>query len=67
MLFRSNVLRQTVKVIVEVDDEKEIREYNVSQLRFKPRRRKDKKLSAKEMKALEALEDRGKSKLDEGK
>ncbi len=62
-----NVLRQTVKVIVEVDDEKEIREYNVSQLRFKPRRRKDKKLSAKEMKALEALEDRGKSKLDEGK
>lgn len=62
-----NVLRQTVKVIVNVDDEKEIREYNVSQLRFKPRRKKEKKLSAKEMKALEALEDQSKSKLDEGK
>ena len=48
-------------------DEKEIREYNVNQLRFKPRRKKEKKLSAKELKALEALEDRGKSKLDEGK
>ncbi len=62
-----NVLRQTVKVVVEIDDEKEIREYNVNQLRFKPRRKKEKKLSAKELKALEALEDRGKSKLDEGK
>lgn len=62
-----NVLRQTVKVIVEMDDEKEIREYHVSQLRFKPRRRKDKKLSPKELKALEALEDKGKSRLNERK
>lgn len=36
-----NVLRQTVKVIVVVDkDEKEIRDYKVDQLKFKPRRRK---------------------------
>ena len=52
---------------VNVLRQKEIREYNVNQLRFKPRRKKEKKLSAKELKALEALEDRGKSKLDEGK
>ena len=38
-----NVLRQTVKVIVIVDkDEKEIREYKVDQLKFKPRRKKGK-------------------------
>ena len=35
-----NVLRQTVKVVVIVDkDEKEIREYKVDQLKFKPRRK----------------------------
>ncbi|MGN0141076.1 MAG: stage 0 sporulation family protein [Roseburia sp.] len=64
-----NVLRQTVKVLVEVDDEKELREYKVEQLRFKPRRRKDNvKLSAQEMKELAALEDKGgKSKIDDEK
>ncbi len=41
-----NVLRQLVKVIVTVNhDEKEIREYKVEQLRFKPRRRKKKQIS----------------------
>ena len=66
-----NVLRQLVKVVVEVDDEKEIREYHVDQLRFKPRKRKDRhKLSAqelKEIKELEALEDKGdaKSQIDD--
>ncbi len=60
-----NVLRQTVKVLVEVDDEKEIREYKVEQLRFKPKRKKEHlKLSAEEMKELSALEDKGKSKID---
>ena len=60
-----NVLRQTVKVLVEVDDEKEIREYKVEQLRFKPRRKKEHlKLSAEELKELSALEDKGKSKID---
>ena len=63
-----NVLRQLVKVTVEVDDEKELREYKPEQLRFKPRRRKDVKLSAEEMKELAALEDRGgKSKFDDNK
>lgn len=62
-----NVLRQIVKVIVEIDDEKEIREYKANQLRFKPKRRKEQKLSPQEMKELAALEDRGepKSKLED--
>ena len=53
-----NVLRQLVKVIVEVGDEKEIRECTADSLTFKKRGgRKDKvELSAEELKALEALE-----------
>lgn len=63
-----NVLRQLVKVIVEVNDEKEAREYKVKELKFRPRRRKDVKLSAEEMRELAALEDRGgKSKIDDAK
>lgn len=38
-----NVLKQLVKVIVEVDDEKEIHEYAVNQLRFKNHHKKDNK------------------------
>ena len=63
-----NVLRQLVKVIVTVEkDEKEIREYKVEQLKFKPRRKKEKlNLNEKELKELKALEkDEGKSKLDD--
>ena len=37
----TNVLKQLVKVVVEVDDEKELREYAVSELKFKPRHRKE--------------------------
>lgn len=52
-----NVLRQMVKVLVDVDGEKEIRDYQVSQLKFKPRRKKEKvKVEDKELKELEALE-----------
>lgn len=61
-----NVLRQMVKVIVTVNhDEKEIREYKVEQLRFKPRRRKKKAdIEDAELKKLEALErQEGKSKI----
>ena len=63
-----NVLRQLVKVVVTLDnDEKEIREYKVEELRFKPRRRKkDVKLSKEELKELKALEEKnGVSKLDD--
>lgn len=67
-----NVLRQTVKVIVTLEnEEKEIQEYKVDELRFKPRRKKEKnnknkhgnqniqpntQAEEKELKELEALE-----------
>ena len=52
-----NVLRQLVKVIVENNDEKEIQEYSVDELRFKRKHKKEKlQLSAEEMKELEKLE-----------
>lgn len=51
-----NVLRQKVKVLVEVDDEKELFEYDVDELKFRPRR-KNVKLSAKELEELEGLAD----------
>ena len=63
-----NVLRQLVKVVVTLDnDEKEVREYKASELRFKPRRKKkDMKLSREEMAQLKALEEKnGASKLDD--
>ena len=63
-----SVLRQQVKVIVNLDgDEKEIREYKVEELKFRPRRKKDKSdIADKELKKLEALERKeGKSKLDD--
>ena len=63
-----SVLRQLVKVIVTLDnDEKEIHEYKVEELRFKPRRKKkDVKLTKEEMAELRALEERnGASKLDD--
>ena len=37
-----NVLRQKVKVLFDVDDEKEMEEFDVKELNFKPRRRKEK-------------------------
>ena len=54
-----NVLRQLVKVLVEVGDEKELKEYEADTLQFK--RRKGKKsgqeLSKEEQKELEKLEE----------
>lgn len=63
-----SILRQLVKVVVTVNgDEKEIREYKVNQLKFRPKRRKEKvNINDAELKQLEALEKReGKSKLDD--
>ena len=62
-----SVLRQMVKVIVTIDDDKEVRDYKVSQLKFRPKRKKDKvDIADKELKALEALERKeGKSKLND--
>lgn len=63
-----SVLRQLVKVIVTLEnDEKEIREYKVSELKFRQKHRRDKvNINDEELKALEALERKeGKSKLDD--
>ena len=62
-----SILRQLVKVIVTVNnDEKEIREYKVDQLKFRPKKRREKQsTNDAELKQLEALEKKeGKSKLD---
>ena len=67
-----NVLRQQVKVIVTVNDEKEIREYRADQLKFRRKHGRGKKgggADEKDLKELEKLEREdkkgGKSKLDE--
>ncbi len=53
-----NVLRQLVKVIVTVDgDDKDVREYAVKELKFKPKRRNEKlNINDDELKALEDME-----------
>ena len=53
-----NILRQLVKVLVEENDEKEIHEYHVDQLKFKRRhgKKKEQDLSAEELKELKKLE-----------
>ena len=67
-----NVLRQLVKVLIEVGDEKELREYPAEELKFKQRkgkgRQKDKsdETEARELKELEMLEKKdGKSRLED--
>ena len=70
----TNVLKQLVKVVVEIDDEKELREYHVDELKFKSRHKKDQKnkkseeeiKEEQELEELERLEKKdGKSKLDD--
>lgn len=53
-----NVLRQLVKVLVDVNDEKELHEYKVEDLRFKRKHSKKERLelSPEELKELEKLE-----------
>ncbi len=62
-----NVLKQTVKVVINEGDDKEIREYKISELKFrKKRRRENDKINDKELKQLEELEKKeGKSKFDD--
>ena len=65
-----NVLRQLVKVKITLEnDEKDIREYKVSELKFKQKKRRSNindELSDKEIRELEELERKeGKSKLDD--
>ena len=69
-----NILRQTIKILVDVDDEKEVHEYKLEELeaiKKKPKKKSGKKNSQdeeeiKELEALEKIEKReGKSKLGE--
>ena len=64
-----NVMRQLVKVVVDVGDEKEIQEYRADQLRFKRRHGKNRKADTNEaeLKELEKLEkqDGGKAGIEE--
>ena len=64
-----SVLKQLVKVIVTLEnDEKEVREYKVEDLRFKQRRRRERtsSLEDEELRVLELLEKKeGKSLLDD--
>lgn len=64
-----SVLKQLVKVIVTLEnDEKEVREYKVDDLRFKPKRRKERSaaIEDEELRVLELLERKeGKSLLDD--
>ena len=61
-----SVLKQLVKVIVTLENgEKEVREYKVEELKFKPKKRKEKFAMDEELRALEMLEKKeAKSKLN---
>ena len=52
-----SVLRQLVKVVIDNGEEKELREYKVNELNFRPKKRKDVKITEEELKELEGLED----------
>lgn len=52
-----NIIKQEVKIVVEEDEEREIKTYNVSELKFKPKKKKF-DLAAEELKELEGLEDK---------
>ena len=62
-----NVLRQLVKVVIEKDDEKEIQEYRIDQLKFKRKHKNNRvEVNDEELKQLEKLEKQeGKSKLND--
>ncbi len=64
-----NVLKQLVKVIISTggaeDDEKEVREYPVDKLQFRPKRRKDRGEMDADLRALEMLEKKEGHRLDD--
>ena len=55
-----NVLRQLVKIVVTTEnDGKEIKEYPVAQLKFRPKRKRERlNINDAELKQLEAMEKR---------
>ena len=65
-----NVLRQMVKVLVDINDETELKEYRADQLRFKKKHKNRKDNSStedlKELKELEKLEKKEKQEKHSG-
>lgn len=61
------VLKQLVKVIVTLEnDEKEVREYKIADLKFKPKKKREKIAIDDELRELEMLEKKdGKSRIDD--
>lgn len=59
-----NVIKQEVKIVVEEDEDREIKTYNVSELKFKPKKKKF-DLAAEELKELEGLEDKAEANVEE--
>ena len=58
-----NLLRQKVKIVIEENDTRDIKEYSIKELKFKPKKKKF-DLAAEELHALKGLEDKEESKLD---
>ncbi len=52
-----NVLRQQVRVLIDLDDAKELRDYPTEELTFKPRKKKGQKKNTAEEKEIAALEE----------
>ena len=59
-----NVLRQTVKIIIEENENIDVKEYKIDELKFKPKKKKF-DLAAEELKELEGLEDSETSKVED--
>lgn len=59
-----NVIKQEVKIVVEEGDDREIKTYNVKELKFKPKKKKF-DLAAEELKELEGLEGKNDPKMEE--
>ena len=59
-----NVLRQLVKIVVENGDDREIQEYHIKQIKYKPKKKKF-DLAAEELKKLEELEGKNDPKNDD--
>ncbi len=59
-----NVIKQEVKIVIEEGEDREIKTYNVSELKFKPKKKKF-DLAAEELKQLEGLEGKDDPSMDE--
>lgn len=59
-----NVIKQEVKIVVEEGEDREIKTYNVRELKFKPKKKKF-DLAAEELKELQGLEDKDEANVED--